>query len=216
MRQGDDIIVRDILITIGVMVICCVVLITAQLVGDRRPAMADPAPTAAASTETMRAPVMPDAAAGAPLTIAQAPKEATAVTPSESVESAEPVPPPGDEPVTELVTLPSGLQYEDLRVGEGPSPKTGDRVTVHYTGTLTDGRQFDSSRDRGRPFQFKLGVGQVIKGWDEGVASMKVGGRRKLIIPPELGYGSRGAGGVIPPDATLIFDVELLAVNSVN
>jgi peptidylprolyl isomerase len=109
-------------------------------------------------------------------------------------------------------TTPSGLQYVDLQAGEGASPKTGQFVTVHYTGTLTDGTKFDSSRDRGQPFQFKIGVGQVIKGWDEGVGTMKVGGRRQLIIPPELGYGARGAGGVIPPNATLIFDVELLEV----
>ena len=111
-----------------------------------------------------------------------------------------------------VITTDSGLQYEDLTVGTGESPKKGDTVSVHYTGTLTNGKKFDSSRDRGQPFQFKIGVGQVIKGWDEGVMTMKVGGRRKLIIPPELGYGARGAGGVIPPNATLVFDVELLGV----
>jgi peptidylprolyl isomerase len=106
----------------------------------------------------------------------------------------------------------SGLKYIELVEGEGASPQPGNTVTVHYTGTLEDGTKFDSSRDRGQPFSFKIGVGQVIKGWDEGVGSMKVGGRRQLIIPPGLGYGSRGAGGVIPPNATLIFDVELLKI----
>jgi len=115
--------------------------------------------------------------------------------------------------VAEETTTPSGLKYTDEQVGTGQEAKSGDRVSVHYTGTLVDGRKFDSSRDRGTPFQFPLGAGNVIRGWDEGVAGMKVGGRRRLTIPPELGYGARGAGNVIPPNATLVFDVELLGVS---
>ena len=109
-----------------------------------------------------------------------------------------------------LETTPSGLQYVDIKEGTGASPQTGQTAVVHYTGWLTDGKKFDSSKDRGQPFQFAVGRGQVIKGWDEGVATMKVGGVRKLVIPPDLGYGARGAGGVIPPPATLTFEVELL------
>ena len=109
-------------------------------------------------------------------------------------------------------TTPSGLQYWDIVVGTGGTAVAGTNVKVHYTGFLTTGEKFDSSRDRGEPFSFSLGAGQVIKGWDEGVAGIKVGGQRQLRIPPGLGYGASGAGGVIPPNATLIFDVELLEV----
>ncbi|MGD9803984.1 MAG: FKBP-type peptidyl-prolyl cis-trans isomerase [Hyphomicrobiaceae bacterium] len=113
-----------------------------------------------------------------------------------------------------IVTTPSGLTITDTQVGTGASPTTGQICVMHYTGWLYEngakGKKFDSSVDRGQPFEFPIGTGRVIKGWDEGVASMKVGGKRTLVIPPELGYGARGAGGVIPPNATLIFDVELL------
>jgi len=112
----------------------------------------------------------------------------------------------------EEVTTGSGLKYVDLQVGQGEEAKAGQTVNVHYTGWLTDGKKFDSSLDRRSPFSFKLGGGQVIRGWDEGVAGMKVGGKRKLMIPSKLGYGARGAGGVIPPDADLVFEVELLKV----
>ena len=118
----------------------------------------------------------------------------------------------GDKTEKKVTTTKSGLKYEDLKVGTGDEAKSGDTVEVHYTGWLKDGKKFDSSLDRKEPFSFKLGAGQVIKGWDEGVAGMKVGGKRKLTIPPELGYGARGAGNVIPPNAELTFEVELLKV----
>jgi FKBP-type peptidyl-prolyl cis-trans isomerase FkpA len=115
-----------------------------------------------------------------------------------------------------MQTTPSGLQYEDTVVGDGATAASGQHVTVHYTGWLYQdgaaGRKFDSSKDRGQPFEFSLGAGMVIRGWDEGVAGMRVGGARRLVIPAELGYGARGAGGVIPPNATLLFEVELLGV----
>ena len=109
-------------------------------------------------------------------------------------------------------TTPSGLTIEDVTVGSGAVAVAGQKVKVHYTGWLTNGTKFDSSKDRGDPFEFPLGGGRVIKGWDEGVQGMKVGGVRKLTIPSDLGYGARGAGGVIPPNATLVFEVELLGV----
>lgn len=109
-----------------------------------------------------------------------------------------------------VATSPTGLKYVDISVGKGPQPTPGSKVYVHYTGWLTNKQKFDSSLDRKEPFAFTLGAGQVIKGWDEGVATMKVGGTRRLVIPPSLGYGANGAGGVIPPNATLVFDVQLL------
>jgi peptidylprolyl isomerase len=115
-----------------------------------------------------------------------------------------------------MKTTPSGLQYEDTKEGTGASPKTGQTCVMHYTGWLWEnsakGKKFDSSVDRGQPFEFQVGRGMVIKGWDEGVATMKIGGKRTLLIPASLGYGARGAGGVIPPNATLLFEVELLGV----
>ena len=109
-----------------------------------------------------------------------------------------------------IITTDSGLQYEEITIGNGAMATAGNMVSVHYTGWLTDGKKFDSSKDRNEPFDFNLGAGQVIKGWDEGVQGMQVGGTRKLTIPPALGYGARGAGGVIPPNATLVFEVEFL------
>jgi FKBP-type peptidyl-prolyl cis-trans isomerase FkpA len=111
------------------------------------------------------------------------------------------------------VTTPSGLKYQDIKEGNGDIATAGKTVAVHYTGWLTNGTKFDSSKDRGQVFEFPLGGGRVIRGWDEGVQGMKVGGVRKLTIPPELGYGARGAGGVIPPNATLVFEVELLKIS---
>jgi peptidylprolyl isomerase len=135
--------------------------------------------------------------------------------------SKEPAPKPAaqaakEEKASKMVKTPSGLQYEDTAVGTGASPKPGQTCVMHYTGWLWEngakGKKFDSSVDRGQPFEFQIGLGMVIKGWDEGVATMKVGGKRTLLIPPALGYGTRGAGGVIPPNATLVFDVELLGL----
>lgn len=135
------------------------------------------------------------------------PPKATLTFEVELLSVAHRTPGDGKEVVTE-----SGLRYVEILIGSGEQPKAGNTVVVHYTGTLVDGKKFDSSLDRGQPFEFVLGRGQVIKGWDEGLASMRVGSKRKLIIPPDLGYGERGAGGAIPPNSTLIFEVELLDI----
>jgi FKBP-type peptidyl-prolyl cis-trans isomerase len=128
------------------------------------------------------------------------------------VSAAQEKPPAKNGNGTKEVVTASGLKYVDLKAGQGEEARAGKVVEVHYTGWLENGTKFDSSVDRNRPFTFRLGAGDVIKGWDEGVAGMKAGGKRKLIIPPDLGYGKRGAGEVIPPGATLIFEVELLGV----
>jgi peptidylprolyl isomerase len=188
--------VREILISLSVMVVCAVVLIVAQITSITPAARADniTTPIEQEQAETPKPSSNPLLSQG----VTAQPKMTIAQNMTNTDEN--------------VVTTESGLQYVEIEAGDGASPQAGQQVVVHYTGTLEDGTKFDSSRDRNRPFTFKIGVGQVIKGWDEGVASMKVGGRRKLIIPPDLGYGSRGAGNVIPPNATLIFDVELLRI----
>jgi FKBP-type peptidyl-prolyl cis-trans isomerase len=150
----------------------------------------------------------PAATAPKPEAPAAAPKQGGAtVQESAAVQAARKLGTPTDKPV---VTLPSGLQYIEVKEGEGEAAKAGDTVRVHYTGWLENGTEFDSSLKRGQPFVFPLGAGRVIRGWDEGVAGMKPGGVRKLIVPSDLGYGARGAGSVIPPNATLIFEVQYL------
>ena len=185
---------REILISFGVLVACCAVLIVAQFSNNEGAiaGRASDAPVAIEQQETL---------------VAQSASDLMDDSGEEAMagEAAS---------ADNVVTTDSGLQYVVIEEGDGASPQTGQRVFVHYVGTLEDGTKFDSSRDRGRPFDFTIGQGQVIKGWDEGVGDMKVGDRRKLIIPPDLGYGARGAGGVIPPNATLIFDVELLRIGS--
>lgn len=178
---------REILISFGVMVVCIIVLVVAQFTSSGQEAIAAERtnPTTLSATTT----------------VAQA--STTPTTNASDLMTDE---------NQNVVTTASGLKYVDVVEGTGATPEAGQTVFVHYTGTLEDGTKFDSSRDRNRPFSFRLGAGQVIKGWDEGLSTMKVGGQRRLIIPPELGYGARGAGGVIPPNATLIFDVELLKI----
>lgn len=174
---------RNILISFGIVVVCSAVLLVAQLTQGATEVSADPTQTNLSQTTVAAIPVAQDSS-------------------SDMISTDD----------SDYITTPSGLKYRDLQEGTGEQPLLGQMVVVHYTGTLTDGTKFDSSRDRNQPFSFPIGKGRVIKGWDEGVGSMKVGGRRELIIPPDLGYGARGAGGVIPPNATLMFDVELLRI----
>lgn len=174
---------REILISFGVMVVCVLVLVVAQFTGRGQDAVA--VPQSANLSESLA--------------------QASNSTTTDATDLM-------NEESPNLVTTASGLKYIDRVEGTGATPQTGQTVVVHYTGTLENGRKFDSSRDRNQPFSFPIGRGRVIKGWDEGLSTMKIGGQRQLIIPPDLGYGARGAGGVIPPNATLIFDVELLDI----
>ncbi|MEL6777236.1 MAG: FKBP-type peptidyl-prolyl cis-trans isomerase [Cyanobacteria bacterium J06597_16] len=188
---------REILISFGVVAACCVVLLVAQFTGgDGESAIAGKtSDTPAARTEQVQT--------GTQIAQGSASDLSTDNT-TQGENMAE----------ENVVTTDSGLQYVVITEGDGAPAQAGKQVYVHYVGTLEDGTKFDSSRDRGKPFDFPLGQGRVIKGWDEGVALMKIGDRWKFIIPPELGYGARGAGGVIPPNATLIFDVELLRIGN--
>lgn len=181
---------REILISFGVMLVCVLVLVVAQFTGQGTEAVAAPQSTLQSNAEVSPSQLLADASNSSN------PNAADLMT----------------EENQNTVTTPSGLKYVDLVEGTGAMPQKGETVVVHYTGTLENGQKFDSSRDRNQPFSFPIGAGRVIKGWDEGLSTMKVGGQRQLTIPPDLGYGSRGAGGVIPPNATLIFDVELLEI----
>ena len=199
---------RDILISSAVCVGCLIVALISQIVAPSTVIAAAPAAQPAivqtAGLSSASSPMELDPDETNPTLFAMAPDtnqaDASALGGAMSAEKSQ--------------ILANGLRITDLEVGTGPEAVAGQTVVVHYRGTLENGKQFDASYDRGKPFSFPLGRGQVIKGWDEGVQGMKVGGKRKLVIPPELGYGTRGAGGVIPPNATLIFEVELLDIKS--
>lgn len=202
---------RDILISSTVCVLCLLLAFVSQLVSPT---------TVAAAAPAEAPPLSAPAVAAAPAVASTAPYELDPDDPNPTLFAMAPEPSPeiaqasalGDSMTApkERVTA-SGLRITDLVIGDGPEATAGQSVSVNYRGTLQNGKEFDSSYGRG-PFSFPLGGGRVIKGWDEGVAGMQVGGKRKLVIPPDLAYGERGAGGVIPPNATLIFEVELLEI----
>ncbi len=209
---------RDILISTAVCVACLLVAFVSQVVAPTPPAQAAPAASEAVQTSTVQPASLQAGAprpAAAPAAV-RAPLELDPDDPNPTLFLMASTPSGADALGGELSaaterTTPSGLRITDLEVGSGDEATPGNTVVVHYRGTLENGTEFDASYGRG-PFSFPLGGGRVIKGWDEGVAGMKVGGKRRLVIPPDLGYGARGAGGVIPPNATLIFEVELLQV----
>lgn len=209
---------RDILISAGVCLACLMVALISALVSPAvveaappQPStvaaavLVDPAPASGTLADLGRSPLELDPDDTNPFLFAMAPSDDAPTLAQASALG-------GEISAPKPRTTASGLQITDVVVGEGEEAKAGQTVSVNYRGTLQNGKEFDSSYGRG-PFSFPLGAGRVIKGWDEGVAGMKVGGKRQLVIPPDLAYGSRGAGGVIPPDATLLFDVELLGVS---
>ena len=202
--------VREILISTAVFVSCLMVAFISQLVSPSTVIAATPSTTASSNAMKVQAAVVQAVANPMELDPDNPNPTLFAMAPDTNMADASALGGPMEAEKPQVTA--SGLKIIDLVVGTGDVASSGQTVAVHYRGTLEDGTQFDASYDRGTPFEFPLGAGRVIKGWDEGVQGMKVGGQRKLVIPPDLGYGSRGAGRVIPPNATLIFEVELLGI----